>query len=354
MIDNVNGFVPHSHSNGKESSDSGDPWASEGDLQAHYSPVSGLTGGPERAEMPTAAPDAGQPAHTDLVAQDTVATRQPETESGATELEPGLEGETNSVLDAGPSIDEEPSSAAYVAVEPIAEHAEPELSVVEPPAPGDSELQPDVASATTDEVVEEGVAADEPDPNQPLPVGRPPSPLELDAQVESLLFVADGPAPIGKLAEALEVRPAEVEAALEALEARYLGRGIAIQRIKDRVQLTTAPTAASLIQRFLGLSATAPLSKAALETLAIIAYRQPITRPQIEQLRGVNSDSVIKNLLTKGLVEEAGIAEGPGRPVLYVTTPEFLQHFGLSALSELPALNLDDARRNFASEILKG
>lgn len=353
MIDNVNGFVPNSHSNGKESSDSGDPWASEGDLQAHYSPVSGLTGGPERAEMPTAEPEAGQPAQADLVAQDTVATRQPETERAASELEPEFEGATNPVLDAGPSIDEEPSTEAIVAVEPTAEPAEPEMSVVEQPAPGDTELQPD-ASATTDEVVDDGVAADEPDPNQPLPVGRPPSPLELDAQVESLLFVADGPAPIGKLAEALEVRPAEVEAALEALEARYLGRGIAIQRIKDRVQLTTAPTAAGLIQRFLGLSATAPLSKAALETLAIIAYRQPITRPQIEQLRGVNSDSVIKNLLTKGLVEEAGIADGPGRPVLYVTTPEFLQHFGLSALSELPALNLDDARRNFASEILKG
>ena len=75
---------------------------------------------------------------------------------------------------------------------------------------------------------------------------------------------------------------------------------------------------------------------------------------QIEQIRGVNSDSVIKNLLTKGLVEETGIAEGPGRPVLYATTPEFLQHFGLSALAELPALNLDEVRRQFASDILKG
>jgi segregation and condensation protein B len=84
------------------------------------------------------------------------------------------------------------------------------------------------------------------------------------------------------------------------------------------------------------------LSRAALETLAIIAYQQPVTRPQIEAVRGVNSDSVIKNLLSKGLVEESGRAEGPGRPVLYSTTTEFMQHFGLASLGDLPPLSLPE------------
>ncbi len=187
----------------------------------------------------------------------------------------------------------------------------------------------------------------------PLQVGLPPVALNLVALVESLLFVADGAVPVARLAEALEVNPREIEAALESLNASYAERGLSLQRIRDKVQLTTAPAAAERVQRFLGLAASAPLSKAALETLAIIAYQQPVTRPQIEAIRGVNSDSVIKNLLTKGLVEESGRTEGPGRPVLYSTTPEFLQHFGLTSLSDLPPLNLDGLQPATPTEILK-
>ncbi len=169
-------------------------------------------------------------------------------------------------------------------------------------------------------------------------------PLSLVALVESLLFVADGPVPIARLAEALEVSAREVEAAVAELAASHEQRGLSLQRFRDRVQLTTAPAAAASVERFLGLAATAPLSKAALETLAIVAYQQPVTRPQIDAVRGVNSDSVIKTLLSKGLIEEGGRAEGPGRPVLYSTTPEFMQHFGLSALGELPPLALPESQ----------
>lgn len=176
--------------------------------------------------------------------------------------------------------------------------------------------------------------------------------LSLPALLESLLLVADGAVPVARLAEALEVSVAEVEEALVSLHTAYEQRGFNLQRIRDRVQLTTAPSAAAAVQRFLGLAATVPLSKAALETLAIIAYQQPVTRPQIDSIRGVNSDGVLKTLLTKGLLEEAGRTEGPGRPTLYATTPMFLQHFGLSALSDLPPLNFEE--RPDLGDLLKG
>ncbi len=179
------------------------------------------------------------------------------------------------------------------------------------------------------------------------PIAEPSSNgvLSLEALVESLLFVADEPVPVARLAEALEVTPREVEAALSVLGEAYVAahRGLSLQRFRDRVQLTTAPAAAAKVEKFLGLGAASPLSRAALETLAIIAYQQPVTRPHIEAVRGVNSDSVLKNLLGKGLIEEVGRTDGPGRPVLYATTPEFLQYFGLSALTDLPPLSLDQS-----------
>jgi segregation and condensation protein B len=163
--------------------------------------------------------------------------------------------------------------------------------------------------------------------------------LDLAARVESLLFVADGPVSIGRLAEALEVTPGQVERGLADLEAIYVGRGLRLQRAGGLVQLITAPEAAPCVERFLGLEARTRLSRAALETLAIIAYRQPITRPEIEAVRGVSSDSVLRTLLSVGLVEEVGRAPTVGRPILYGTTFEFLQHFGLSSLDELPSLD---------------
>lgn len=192
----------------------------------------------------------------------------------------------------------------------------------------------------------------------PLPViNLPPLDvplLSLEALVEGLLFVADGAVAVARLAEALEVTPRAVENALINLSDSYAGRGLSLQRHRDKVQLTSHPAAAERIERFLGLAATTALSKAALETLAIIAYQQPVTRPQIEAVRGVNSDSVIKNLLSKGLIEEAGRTEGPGRPTLYATTTEFLQHFGLTALTDLPPLSQEGQPMLAPAEILKG
>ncbi len=162
-------------------------------------------------------------------------------------------------------------------------------------------------------------------------------PTNLEASLEALLFVAAAPVTVAQLAEALEQKPADVEAGLRSLEQVYAqNRGLSLQWHAGKVQLTTAPALAGIVEKFLGLEATARLSRAALETLAIIAYRQPITRPGVDSIRGVNSDGVMKSLLSKGLVQEVGRSEGPGRPILYGTTAEFLQHFGLSSLTELP------------------
>jgi segregation and condensation protein B len=165
--------------------------------------------------------------------------------------------------------------------------------------------------------------------------------LELQALVESLLFVADRPVTAGQLANALEADEAAVEAALSALEALYVeeSRGLRLQRHGKRVQLVTDPEATPHVQRFLGLALSGPLSQAALEALSIVAYRQPVTRAQVEAVRGVNSDSVLRTLVGRGLIESVGRLEQVGRPILYGTTFEFLQHFGLQNLDELPALD---------------
>jgi segregation and condensation protein B len=166
-------------------------------------------------------------------------------------------------------------------------------------------------------------------------------PLDLAARVESVLFVADEPVSAHRLAQVLEVTPSRIERALDELASRYDGRGLRLQRVDGDVQLTTAPEAAPFVERFLGLEARVHLSQAALEALAIVAYRQPITRPEIEGIRGVGSDSVLRTLLKAGLIDRLGRADDVGRPFLYGTTPEFLQHFGLQSLDELPELDED-------------
>ncbi len=166
--------------------------------------------------------------------------------------------------------------------------------------------------------------------------------LPLTGQIEALLFVAPGAVGVSQLAAALGITNRIIEKAINQLEQDYKDRGLRLQRHGGRIQLTSAPEAAEAIEIFLGLEATSRLSSAALEALAIIAYQQPVTRPQVDAVRGVNSDGVMKNLLHKGLIQEVGRAEGPGRPILYSTTPEFLGHFGLTSLEELPPLNLEE------------
>ena len=182
---------------------------------------------------------------------------------------------------------------------------------------------------------------------------KEPNDLPLPVQLEGLLFVAAEPVSLAHLAEALDVNPTLVEAALKELETTLIHRGLRLQRYSGRVQLTTAPQMAETIERFLGLEATTHLSRAALETLAMIAYQQPVTRPQIDSVRGVNSESMLKSLLNKGLIFESGRTEGPGRPILYSTSPEFLQHFGLSSITELPPLELTESDNNH-DDMLKG
>jgi segregation and condensation protein B len=171
-----------------------------------------------------------------------------------------------------------------------------------------------------------------------IPNSQPPSTLELKALVESLLFVAEGPVPTAAIAKALEIEVTQVDEILAELKRDYSMRGIRIQRMRDKVQLVSAPDAARTIEKFLGIDGTGHLSAAALETLAIIAYRQPLTRPSIEAVRGVNCDGVIQTLLTRGLIQEAGRLETAGRPILYATTFEFLQNFGLRDTDDLPPL----------------
>ncbi len=162
--------------------------------------------------------------------------------------------------------------------------------------------------------------------------------LPLKSQIESLLFVASEPASVEQLASILMVTVEDIEGALTILRDEYAVRGVRLQRKGQRVQVVTAPEAAELVRRFLGLEQTSKLSPAALETLAIVAYRQPITRAQIEVIRGVNSDSVLRTLVNRGLVEEQGRLEQVGRPIIFGTTFDFLQQFGLSSLEQLPPL----------------
>jgi segregation and condensation protein B len=179
--------------------------------------------------------------------------------------------------------------------------------------------------------------------------------LPLSVKLEALLFVAAEPVTTTQLAAALDVASSVVERGLNELDASLANRGLRLQRNAGRFQLTTAPQLAELVERFLGLEATTHLSRAALETLAIIAYQQPVTRPQIDSIRGVNSDSMMKSLLNKGLILESGRADGPGRPILYSTTPEFLQHFGLNSILEMPPLaKSEEEEPETHDEMLKG
>jgi len=137
--------------------------------------------------------------------------------------------------------------------------------------------------------------------------------LSLAAKIEAMLFVSAELVAVGQISQALDVTPSVVERGLKELDEILSTRGLRLQRNAGRVQLTTAPELAELVELFLGLEATTHLSRAALETLAIIAYQQPCTRPQVDSIRGVNSDGMMKSLLSKGLVQEAGRADGPGR-----------------------------------------
>lgn len=162
---------------------------------------------------------------------------------------------------------------------------------------------------------------------------------DLRAVLEALLFTAPGQVRIEQLALAIEVEPRMVAKALDELREEYrrARRGFVLAELADGYQLRSRPEHAEYIRR-LQVSRPARISRAALETLAIIAYRQPATRADIEYLRGVDSGGVIKSLLDKRLVRIAGKKDMPGRPLLYGTSREFLEFFGLRSLEDLPSL----------------
>jgi segregation and condensation protein B len=176
----------------------------------------------------------------------------------------------------------------------------------------------------------------------------------LEEKIEALFFVSPSPISITQFSNTLSEKPKTVEEALNHLKEFYQNsRGIRIEENKGRFQITTAPELAEVVENYLGQEETTSLSQAALEALAIVAYRQPITRPDVDEIRGVNSDGVIRNLLNKGLIQEVGRNEGSGRAILYGTTSDFLQYFGLSTLKELPQIDVTPGENNGAVKILK-
>lgn len=166
--------------------------------------------------------------------------------------------------------------------------------------------------------------------------------MDIATAIESVLFVSGRPLERAELRKLLDIDDERLTRGLQALEytLESQGRGIRLQRLGTQVQLVTAPENARFVAALLGLPMTAKLTTAALETLAVIAYRQPVTRAHIETIRGVNSDRALVSLIQHGLVNEVGRAQTVGRPTLFATTPDFLQQFGLTSLDQLPQVGL--------------
>ncbi len=165
---------------------------------------------------------------------------------------------------------------------------------------------------------------------------------QLVSAIESLLFVSGRPLEHAELRKLLDIDDEQLASGLQALadNLESQGRGIRLQRLGEHVQLVTAPENARYVAALLGLPMTAKLTTAAMETLAVISYRQPVTRAQIEAVRGVNSDRALASLIQHGLVVEVGRAQTVGRPALFATTSEFLQQFGLTCLEQLPKVEI--------------
>jgi segregation and condensation protein B len=178
------------------------------------------------------------------------------------------------------------------------------------------------------------------------------------AITEAILFAAGEPVPLGRLAEAAGIDAETTTKIIGQLERKYnvSDSGLRIIRLEDSYQITTRTEYAPFIKTALEIKRHAPLTQAALEVLAVIAYNQPVTKAYVEQVRGVDSNSVVNTLAERGLIEEAGRLELPGRPVTYRTTPAFLRSFGLSEIEQLPPfpdsegqMRLDEANEEYDS-----
>ena len=162
----------------------------------------------------------------------------------------------------------------------------------------------------------------------------------LKGRIEAILFVAGEPVSIRDLAKALRIGEKEVKEALKMIgsEYDYEQRGFLLKRFGDKVQLATRPLYSEDVLRLLQPVQQQSLSQAAMETLAVVAYKQPVTRAEVEQIRGVKCDYSLQSLMMKGLIQEAGRKDTIGRPILYATTDMFLSHFGIQGLEDLPPL----------------
>ena len=164
---------------------------------------------------------------------------------------------------------------------------------------------------------------------------------QLKSVIEALLFISSNPLSLDRLKGLFEVAtPEQIEAQIQALRQEYddRGAGIMLAEVAGGYQLATRPDYVSWIRKFRSVKVSTKLSKAALETLAIVAYKQPITRTEVEAIRGVNIGGILRNLMERRLVKIVGKKDVPGRPMMYGTTSEFLQYFGLKDLSALPTL----------------
>jgi len=164
---------------------------------------------------------------------------------------------------------------------------------------------------------------------------------QLKAAIEALLFISGAPLTVERLKGIFEEAPKEqIEAQLQALQAEYAGRqaGIMLAEVAGGWQLATCAEHAPWVRKFRTVKVSTRLSRPALETLAIIAYKQPVTRPEIEAIRGVNIGGIVRNLMERRLVKIVGKKDVPGKPMLYGTSADFLQYFGLKDLSALPTL----------------
>ncbi|HET6771174.1 MAG TPA: SMC-Scp complex subunit ScpB [Actinomycetota bacterium] len=185
--------------------------------------------------------------------------------------------------------------------------------------------------------------------------GEAPPRDEMLRALEAVLFVAAEPVSSTVLAQLLETDRGAVEASLARLAEDYerAGSGLVLRNVAGGWRLFSHPSASPVVERFILSSRHTRLTKAALETMAIVAYKQPVTRHQVAAIRGVNSDGVLSALVDRGLLEEVGRDEGPGRPLLFGTTPEFLERLGLASIGDLPSLAplLEEPERDDASDV---
>jgi len=318
------------------------------------------TSAPITASPPHEAADAAASlpgaSHADTPQADAADPPAQEEETPAAATSPTMPPATSAAIPT--EIDDTMSDVDHVALDDDDETAA-DAADITPAAPAAEIEPPDSVDPAGEAHTEDQVHTEDEPHTDSAPPAAAPSQTHgamppVAAELEALLFVAAEPTAPADLARALGLTPEEAETALGQLADFYQqqGRGLRLQRFNGKVQLVTAPGAASSIERFLDLDSTSRLSSPALETLAVIAYRQPVTRAQIESVRGVDCAGVLRSLLQRGLVAEVGRVDGPGRPILYGVTEHFMQHFGLTALDELPPLEEDEADRLWAATLL--